>query len=111
MAVSYVSLTDGGVEERWHLNEGIYRRYENGSLTVQRAFNVDDQDWQTVINQLDALDSGNVLAKLRTALTTNRTYLNKVNAGTATAGDHTAQVAALSRQMVAVMMRSVLFTR
>jgi hypothetical protein len=41
--------------------------------------------------------------RVRQAFLANRTYLDKVNAGTATQAEHIAQVAALTRQMQGVL--------
>jgi len=41
--------------------------------------------------------------RARQAFVTNRTYLDKVNAGTATQAEHIAQIATLTRQMQAVI--------
>jgi len=41
--------------------------------------------------------------RARQAFTANRTYLDKVNAGTATQAEHIAQVAALTRQMQGIL--------
>jgi len=41
--------------------------------------------------------------RARQAFVANRAYLDKVNAGTATQAEHIAQIAALTRQMQAVI--------
>lgn len=102
--ISHVSLTSGNEERRWDLDNGIYQRYLRGGLVDEHPFDVTDTTWRNVLQAVDAMDSGDLLAKLRNALATDKTYLDKVNAGTATNADHSAQVAALTRQMVAVLL-------
>jgi hypothetical protein len=111
MTIRYVSLRSDSGEDRWYLSTGIYQRYDKaGSLVDEHPFSVNDNTWAAAIQGLDSMDGADLLTKLRTALTTNKTYLDKVNAGTATNTDHSAQVAALTRQTTAVLLRLMLST-
>lgn len=82
-----------------------YRRYESDVLVVERPFT----DAENVSANAAATDDVRrinrvtLLAQARTALATNRTYLDKVAAGTATNADHIGQVPALTRQMQGVI--------
>ena len=109
--VNIITLTNGPTKQRWNIPEATYERYVDGTRVEQRPFDADDAAWQFVIQALEAMESGDAFAKLRNALNTNRTYLEKVNAGTATNADHLAQVSALTRQMVTVLLRTTLNTQ
>lgn len=109
--ITCVCLPSADGEERWNVTEGIYQRFVSGQLVEESPFSPDDEDGQIVINALEVFDGADLLLNLRTALATNQTYLDKVVAETVTAADETAQVAALTEQMVTVMLRSMLQIR
>jgi hypothetical protein len=108
--INYISLRSGSEEQRWYLSGGVYQRYSHGSLVDEHPFDTTDTAWRVVVQAVDAMDSSDLLTKLRTALNADKTYLDKVNAGTATNADHSVQVAALTRQMIAVLFRTILET-
>lgn len=103
--ITYQEATD--IQHRWRIDVGRYERYEQGRLAEQRAFTADDQVFADLVQVIDAT-GGNLLARVRTALTNDKVYLDKVQAGTATQADHAAQVATLTRQVQALIVYVVL---
>lgn len=82
-----------------------YRRYENGALVIERPF-TDAENASAATAASDDVRRINravLLAQVRAALASNRAYLDKVAAGTATNADHIGQVPALTRQMQGVI--------
>ncbi|SHI68712.1 hypothetical protein [Streptomyces sp. 3214.6] len=100
-----VEQRDASVIEQWDLTAGVYRRYDCGVLVEERPFT--EAELASVAEQTaDAVRQSNtvaLLARARTAFTTNAAYLAKVTAGAATNADHIAQVPALTRQMQGVI--------
>jgi hypothetical protein len=94
--------------QRWLTEQRIYQRIVNSSIVEERAFTADDDVWLEIVANAAAGGSGDLLARARTALTNDRGYLDKVQAGTATQQDHAQQVAALTRQIQALIVYVVL---
>jgi hypothetical protein len=105
VAETTVEQRDTTVIEQWDLTARVYRRYDCGVLVEERPFT--DAEMADVDQQLvDTVRQANrlqLLARARTALANNRTYLDKVTSGTPTNADHIAQVPALTRQMRGVI--------
>lgn len=106
--MSDITFAKDGVVRRWLVDLSLYQRYENSSLVEDRAFTSDDVAFVALVQAADATGSGDLLTRIRNALTNNRIYLDKVAAGTATQADHIAEVAALARQVQALIVYTVL---
>lgn len=96
---------DASITEQWDVPSRTYRRYESGTLTVERPFT--DAEIKTVtdaaVDDARRLTRADLLARVRAARTSNAAYLDAVAAGTATNAQHVAQTAALTRQMQGVI--------
>lgn len=91
--------------ERWDLATFTYESWKGDVLTESRPF-TDAEMAQVVVRQQDVewqnrrADAGRLL---RLSFATNRNYLDKVDAGTATNADHIAQVPRLTREMQGII--------
>lgn len=91
--------------QQWDVPSRTYRCYEAGALLVERAF-TDAENASAAQAAADDVRRANravLLARVRTAVANNQTYLDKVTAGTAVTADHIAQVPSLTRQMQGVI--------
>lgn len=107
MTVHGISYTSRGAIDRWSVDLSMYERYENNSLVVSRPFTPQDQTLVDLVSSAVLADASNFLTRVGVALNANTTYLNKVQAGTATNADAIQQVAALTRQVQALIIFSV----
>jgi hypothetical protein len=105
--VADITYESEGTVQKW-IDGGYYQRIVQGSIVEERPFNADDLVWIALVQAADATGSGDFLTRVRTALNTDKTYLDKVQAGTATNADSIAQVAALTRQIQALIVYVVL---
>lgn len=106
--VADITFSQDGAVQRWLVDLSLYQRYEQGSLIEERPFTPDDLAFVTLVQAADATSTGDFLTRVRNALTANRTYLDKVTAGTVTQADHIAQVPTLTRQVQALIVYTVL---
>lgn len=103
-----ITFSKDGATQRWLVDRNTYERFENNSLVEERTFTADDIAFVALVQAADAVGAGDLMARARTALTTNRVYLDKVQAGTVTQPEHIAEVAALARQVQALIIYTVL---
>jgi hypothetical protein len=104
-----ITYESQGIMHRWLIPAETYQRYEGNSVVEDRPFTQDDRDWVALVEAASAT-SGSVpfLDKIKTALTTDDTYLDKIQAGTVTNADHIAQIAPLTRQIQGLIVHGVL---
>ena len=107
MTVHSISYSNRGSVDRWNVDRSMYERYENNSLVISRPFTAQDQTLVDLVSGAVLADASNFLTRVGVALSANTTYLNKVQAGTATNADAITQVAALTRQIQALIIFSV----
>lgn len=107
MAVHSFSYTNRGTTDRWLVDLLTYQRFENNAKIEERPFNAQDITLTNLIGSAVLADATNFLNRVGVALNLNNIYLGKVQAGTATNADAIAQVAAVTRQVQALMVFSV----
>ncbi|MFB7288967.1 hypothetical protein [Actinacidiphila glaucinigra] len=95
-----VETRDASITERWDVPTRIYRRFDNGQLTIEREFSDAEDAWAAAMAADTArrATQAALLQRARSDLTENQAFLDAVTAGTATAEDAIAQVAQLTRQ-------------
>ena len=96
---------DAITREQWDTDARTYRRWEHGTLVLERPF-TDAENASTgaaVADDRRLANRAELLARARAAQATNAAYLDAVAAGTATNAQHVAQTAALTRQMQGVI--------
>jgi hypothetical protein len=105
-----ITYESNGTVEKWTTDGGgRYQRSENNSLVEERPFTPADQAWFELV-QAAAATGGDVpfLTKIQTALTADAAYQTKVQNGTVSNADAIAHVAALNRQVQALIVYSQL---
>lgn len=107
MALHSFRYANRGSSELWNVDQQTYQRTEDNSIVETRPFTQTDVQLATLVGNAIALDASTFLNRVGIALSADTIYLNKVGNGTATQGDAITQVAALTRQVQALMIFSV----
>jgi hypothetical protein len=107
MTVHSISYTNRGSIDRWNVDQSQYQRIENNSIIETRPFTPQDQALVDLISGAVLADATNFLTRVGVALSANNNYTSKVQAGTATNADAIQQVAALTRQVQALIIFTV----
>ncbi|WAZ20157.1 hypothetical protein STRCI_001256 [Streptomyces cinnabarinus] len=96
-----VELRDASMTRQWDIPTRTYRCFTAGQATEERPFTDAENAWadRLAVAEGRRTNEAELRSRARAALTTNRSYLDAVAAGTATQATHLAQVGALTRQM------------
>ncbi|MDX3353885.1 hypothetical protein PV703_11305 [Streptomyces sp. ME01-24h] len=104
-----VERRDACALEQWVVATRTYRRYDNGTLVVERPFTEAEEAWAAAMATDETRRATQIalLERARSDLAVNQTFLDAVMAGTATTDNAITQVAELTRQALGFIRLTV----